>query len=383
MKQGIDMLKELKQYEFGRVLPLFRWLDYCLALRATIEHNNPGRIFVDNVDNPRTALALTVGGYFLAGDCNDQEINETLRSFLAGQIFTGQVFVKSSKSMFLTLHPKAWEAKLPDLIPTHDIIGRKRYHYVCNKVRFDWRNNIPKGYRVRRIDRIMLDDSRIIFPDSIRTRMNIGEQWGTVENFLEKGVSFCALCGHEVVSWCAPDCMADRQIEVGIVTHPEHRRRGLAAVSVAATAEYCLNHGFSTVGWHCNELNIGSWKTAEKVGFDRSCEYTEFFYTYDLVQHLEELAWYSFRRKDYVKSVHYFEQLFRQKKEPSDDAYHVAAEAWAALENKDKTLTYLRAAAEHGWKYPDYTKRVEAFSMVYDTSEWKKILAQMAKNARG
>jgi len=96
------MLKELKQNEFGRALPVFRWLDYCLSLRATIENNNPGRIFVDNVDNPRTALALTVGGCFLAGDYSNQETNEALRSFLAEQIFTAQVHVKSSRSMFLT-----------------------------------------------------------------------------------------------------------------------------------------------------------------------------------------------------------------------------------------------------------------------------------------
>ncbi len=377
------MLKELKQNEFGRVLPLFRRLDYCLALRATVEHNNPGRIFVDNVNNPRMALALTVGGYFLAGDCDNQETSEDLRAFLADQIFTGQVHVKSRRSMFLTVHPEAWEAKLAELIPTHDTIKRTRYHYVCTRVQFDWRNNLPAGYTVRRVDRALLDNSRIVFPNSIRTRMNIDDQWGTVENFLEKGASFCVLRGCDVISWCTPECAANRQIEVGITTHPEHRRRGLAAVSVAATAEHCLGHGFSAVGWHCNELNVGSWKTAEKVGFDRDREYAEFFYTYDVVQHLEELAWYNFRRKDYEKSVHYFDQLFRQQEELPNDTYHVAAEAWAALKNKDKTLTYLRAAAEHGWKYPDYTKRAAAFSAVHDTAEWKTILARMAKNAQG
>lgn len=198
---------------------------------------------------------------------------------------------------------------------------------------------------------------------------------------MEKGVSFCVLRGHEVVSWCTPDCVAGRQIEIGIITHPEHRRKGLAAVSAAATAEYCLSHGYSAVGWHCNAFNTGSWKTAEKVGFERNREYAEFFYTYDVVEHLGELAWDSFLRKDYAKSVHYFEQLFRQQEELPSDTYHIAAEAWAALKNKDKTLTYLRAAAEPGWKYPDYTKQVEAFSIVHDTSEWKAILARMVENA--
>jgi len=255
------MLKELKQNEFKRVLLLFRQFDHCLALRAAMEDNNPGRIFVDDVDNPRTALALTVGGYLLTGDCDNQKTNEALRSFLAEQIFTGQIYVRNNKTMFLTVFPETWEARLLELIPTHDIIKRNRYHYLCCAVKFDWRSTIPEGYTVRRLDSTLLNDTRIVFPDIIRRWMNIDEQWGTVKNFLEKGISFCVLCGHEVVSWCTPDCVAGHQIEVGVITHPNHRRRGLAAISVAATAEYCLSHGFSAVGWHCNALNIGSWKT--------------------------------------------------------------------------------------------------------------------------
>jgi RimJ/RimL family protein N-acetyltransferase len=376
------MLQELKQDEFKRVLPLFRQLDHCLALRAAIEGNNPGRIFTDDVDSPYTALALTVGGYLLAGEYNNQKTNEALSSFFAEQIFTGKIHVRSSDAMFLTVSPETWGSILPELIPTHDIIKRKRFHYVCCEVKFDWQSNIPSGYLIRRVDSTLLEDTQISFPPIIRRWMDIGEQWGTVENFLEKGISFCVLCGHEVVSWCSPDCVAGHQIEVGTITHPEHRQRGLAAVSVAATAEYCLSHGFSAVGWHCNARNTGSWKTAEKVGFHRHREYAEYFYVYDVIQHLGELAWHTFQQKNYEKSVHYFEQLFAQKGDHLNDTYHIAAEAWAALKNKDKTLTYLRAAAEHGWKYPEYTKQVKEFFIVHDTSEWKAILAQMEENAK-
>ena len=70
----------------------------------------------------------------------------------------------------------------------------------------------------------------------------------------------------------------DDAIDVGIITHPAHRRRGLAAVAVATTVEHCLSHGFSTVGWHCNADNVGSWKTAEKVGFERNREYAYYYY---------------------------------------------------------------------------------------------------------
>jgi hypothetical protein len=59
------LLQELDSDEFDRVRPLFQGFDYSLSIHAAIEGNNPGRIFVDDRFNPRTALALTVEGYLL------------------------------------------------------------------------------------------------------------------------------------------------------------------------------------------------------------------------------------------------------------------------------------------------------------------------------
>ena len=61
------MLQELKSNEFEKARSLFQGFDYSLSIHAAIEGNNPGRIFVDDVYQPRTALALTIEGYLLAG----------------------------------------------------------------------------------------------------------------------------------------------------------------------------------------------------------------------------------------------------------------------------------------------------------------------------
>ena len=47
---------ELKPDQFYRVRSMFQEIDYSLSILAAIEGNNPGRIFVDDVDTPRTAL---------------------------------------------------------------------------------------------------------------------------------------------------------------------------------------------------------------------------------------------------------------------------------------------------------------------------------------
>ncbi|MGD8998634.1 MAG: GNAT family N-acetyltransferase, partial [Anaerolineae bacterium] len=340
------MLQELQPNELERARSLFQGFDYSLSLPATIEGNNPGRIFVDDVHHPRTALALTVEGYLLAGDHDNPETNAALRRLFKDRIFPGEVFVNGDSSVSLAVDPATWEAKLTELIPTHEVERLDRYHYLCRGVSFDWRNHVPEGYAVRRIDRTLLDDPTLVFPDEVQEWIDVEQVWGTMENFLSKGISFVVLHDCEVVAWCTPDCVAGDRMDLGVITHPAHRRRGLAAVAVAASAEHCLSHGFTAVGWHCNADNVGSWRTAEKVGFERNRDYAYYYYMCDPIDHLAERGWYYYRRGAYAKTVHYYEQVFAQRDENPDYYYHLAASAWALLANGEKALEYLLAAAD-------------------------------------
>jgi len=369
--------QELAPQQFERVRPLFAGFDYSLSIQAAIEGNGPGRIFVDNVERPRTAFALTVEGYLLTGDHANPVILEALRQLLAEQIFTGKVYVNGDESMSLAVHPQTWEAQLPVLIPTHEAEKLERYHYLCRAVQFDWRQHLPEGYTIRRVDRSVLNDPDIVFPEGVQDWFNIEAMWGTVDNFLSKGVSFCVLHDHQVVAWCTPDCVAGDRIDVGIFTDPDHRRQGLAGVAVAATVEHCLSHGFSAVGWHCNVGNVASWKTAEKVGFVRNREYAYYYYMYDPIDHLAELGWYHYRQGEYRKTVQYYEQVFAQRESTPDYYYHLAASAWALLGNRGQALKYLSAAVDHGWADAEFTGEQEEFEMLHDAPEWTVILARM------
>ncbi|MGM0374977.1 MAG: GNAT family N-acetyltransferase [Chloroflexota bacterium] len=373
------MFQELESSEFERARFLFQGFDYSLSIQAAIEGNNPGRIFVDDAQDPRTALALTVEGYLLAGESDNPETNQALRRLFKEKIFTGKVFVNGDGSMSLAVDPESWEAKLPELIPTHEVEKSERYHYLCREVTFDWRSHLPEGYTVQRVDGALLEEKEVVFPEAIREWMNLEEVWWSKENFLSKGVSFVVLCEGEVVAWCTPDCVAGDRIDVGIITHPAHRRRGLAAVAVAATVEQSLCQGCSAVGWHCNVGNVGSWKTAEKVGFERNREYIYYYYIYDPIDHLAELGWHYYQRGEYDKTVRYYEQVFALREENADYYYHLAASAWALLGKKEEALKYLRKAGEQGWRHVEWTKGQEEFKILHGTDEWEAILVQMER----
>ena len=371
------MFQELKSNEFERVRSLFQDFDYSLSIKAAIEGNNPGRIYVDDVAHPRTAFALTVEGYLLAGDNSNAQTNEALRRLLKEQIFTGKVYVNGDWSLSLAVHPDTWEAKLPALIPTYEVEKIERYHYLCRAVKFDWRKYVPEGYTVRRVDRTLLEDAQAFSLDAVREWMDINETWWTEENYLVKGVSFVVMWEGKAVTWCTPDCVAGDRIDIGIFTHRDHRRKGLATVAVAATVEHCLSHGFSAVGWHCNAINEGSWKTAEKVGFTRNREYAYYYYMYDPIEHLAELGWYYYQRGEYAKTVQYYEQVFALRAENPGSYYHLTASAYALLGDKGKAIRYLQVAVDHGWKHIDWTKTQNEFRILHDTPEWEAVLAHM------
>jgi RimJ/RimL family protein N-acetyltransferase len=369
------MVVELQPHQFIAVRPLFRGFDYSLSVHAAIEGNNPGRIFVDNIDHPNTALALTVEGYLLAGDSGSPEVIDAIRRLLREKIFSGEVYVNGNESLSLALHPEEWEARLPELIPTHEAEKLARYHYLCNSVQFNWRSQVPQGYKVKRVDEAFLNDPRVVFTEV--DWFDFGQMWGSLGNFLEKGVGFCLMRGWDVIAWCMSDCVAGDQIDVGVFTHPAYRRRDLGTTVVAATVEHCLRQGFRSVGWHCNAENVGSWKLAEKVGFKRTRQYNYYYYMYDLIDHLAELGWYHYRQQRYDRCTQYYEQVFAQREDNPDYYYHLAASAWAILGDAQKAIHYLQAAVDHGWVEADFTKEAEEFAFLHGTPEWEALLKRM------
>jgi GNAT superfamily N-acetyltransferase len=372
------MLHELKPSEYHRVRSLFQGFDYSLSIHALIEGNNPGRIFVDSAERPRAALALTVEGTLLAGDHGNPDTNAALRRLLREQIFTGKVFVEDDWSVTLAVHPHTWEAKLPELIPTHEADRLPRFHYLCRELKLNWHHHLPEGYAVRRIDHGLLTDPVLTIPEDIPGK--IKTYWGTADHFVSKGAGFCVVHENEAVSWCIADCTAGDQMDLGIMTAPAHRRRGLATVATAATVEYCLSRGFAAAGWHCEQDNVGSWKTAEKVGFERMTEYLYYYYIFDEADHLAQLGWSCLKRGEYEKTVRYYERVFALRDDHPDYYYHGVAEAWGALANRDMALRYLNLAVDKGWAALDYTSQAERFRSLHGTPEWEAVLARMQRN---
>ena len=87
-----------------------------------------------------------------------------------------------------------------------------------------------------------------------------------VESALAHGLGYCLLDGDMVVSEAFAGPVVDGALEMGTITHPHYRRRGLSTVVCANTVLECEQLGYQT-WWNTSLTNIASASIARKLGY--------------------------------------------------------------------------------------------------------------------
>lgn len=123
--------------------------------------------------------------------------------------------------------------------------------------------NIPEGFTLRSIDSELFD--------SITGRVPPSLFWDDYEQFGRNGIGFCIMHGNEAASWAFSSAVSSEEVDIGIETAENYRHRGLALAAAAAVIRDILPDRCPT--WTCQRSNLGSARTAEKLGFFRISEY--------------------------------------------------------------------------------------------------------------
>jgi RimJ/RimL family protein N-acetyltransferase len=270
------VIYQLPEDRYDRILPLCHGLDYQLIVTAVIEHTSPGRVLVDNPDHPTSCFLSTAEGCFLAGDPKNTSFNANLGTNIQARMVAGKASPADETELIVSVFPNEWTKHFPTIFPTKTPCGIPRYYYTCTQLK--WTQPVPKSLTVKQLTQTLLIDSNVSMPDHITSW--ITSNWGSQDAFFTRGFGFAMIHQNQVISWSLADCVSGARCEIGIQTQPEYRRQGFATITAAAAVDFALQHGFTHLGWHTSEDNIGSKKVAEKVGFKKSTEYTWYLFRF-------------------------------------------------------------------------------------------------------
>ena len=124
---------------------------------------------------------------------------------------------------------------------------------------------IPDGYSVRELDEEMFD--------TLQGRVTPRLFWKDPDEFSKHGKGYCVMHREEAAAWAFSAALGGDEIDIGVETSPDHRRRGLASLAVRMMIEYCLEQHKRPV-WACDSGNTASYALAVGSGFQKISECT-------------------------------------------------------------------------------------------------------------
>jgi RimJ/RimL family protein N-acetyltransferase len=278
-------MDEPSKYDTYSIHNLFKKYNYQVSVKSTLQGKLKGKLYVDELENPKTGVLLNPEGVFIAGNPTNQHFNEGLSGYLENIIQTGKhPTIEDTDDLWFYIDDPQWRDSFLDIFKSRIPFKVGRFHYTVKLPALDWKEKLPKGYTVKKAD-ISLNHDSLNFP---------GDVWDWVkyriDELLNFGFGSVLVKGTDVVSWSTADCISGDRCEIGIITTEKMRRKGFGSVTVLAALDFCNQMGFREVGWHCEAHNWGSIATAEKVGFEKVREYFAWVCKFDADMHVKEKA---------------------------------------------------------------------------------------------
>ncbi len=126
--------------------------------------------------------------------------------------------------------------------------------------------NLPKGYSVKHISDIPLDDFSSF-------NLSITEKyWESIEEMKTEGLGWVVYHNTKPVTICYTPCIVNNNCETDILTLPEYRGKGLGWIAGMYLLKSCVEKNVN-MEWDVFVDNIPSIKIGEKFGFKPYFEY--------------------------------------------------------------------------------------------------------------
>lgn len=229
------------------------------VVMSVIEGNNPGKIWVDQIENPSICLVITKGSYSFIG--KKDQINES-------SILKVIDILKKNKPIKLIL-------ELND--PLFDLFQKAGFAHI-NRIQFYHSammnhdltqidaicDRLPLDCQIKSIDAALLKKSSWL--------AFITQIYGTEENFLKHGYGLALIQKGELISEAFACFIGGGYVETGSVTAEQHQGKGYSTLVRAFLIKESLLRNLRP-NTSCNADNMASARVSEKLGFKEEKRY--------------------------------------------------------------------------------------------------------------
>jgi GNAT superfamily N-acetyltransferase len=256
--------------EYYRVLePLHKVAINNLFARTVVEKHLQGKVYVDEVDAPKTFFVVhPYGMSLLFGKPDNDVFNRQFREYAFNKDKSRR------KYEWMQTYPDSWDVVLKDLFGSDlvkcsdhanndnnciELNGRVNFKFNRDAY-FVYKQYKPAThYQILRTDKEAFNDMKgSVVPMFF---------WKDAEHFHNHGVGFSLFYENKLASTAFASFIHDRYLELGIETVEEYRGKGLAQHVCSALIDYCLINNFEPV-WSCRFENTASYLLAQKLGFE-------------------------------------------------------------------------------------------------------------------
>jgi len=274
------MITELQKNEFYKCKELLNEQSQ-LEVKAVVEGVNPGRIFVDQIDSPQSAL-IWLGnndGFLFIGNEENEQFNNQINNFI------DQVIVPEAKKVGLHYfegigNHKKWNQTIENIFKHRELGSWKQRVYKLYKENYKAHNepDIKDGYTILKIDNALFEDNTI--KNTAFLQFKILSCWSSVECFLNKGIGYCAVYDHHIVSLCFSGFVVENILCIDIETLDAHQGNKLAQKLAHNFIKDCLTKS-SVPYWDCMDSNKPSIAVAENIGFSNVFNYVGYEFSFN------------------------------------------------------------------------------------------------------
>ena len=365
---------ELQPTQFEATRNLFTPLCHHLAIESILAGRTPGRIFVDDVEKPRTAVAWFKRRVYLAGNRTDDRVNLALNRLFTDVYYPEMRAAGLKQSAFTLVYTPGWERAMDVVLAGKDPMRGKWLCYRLDPNKKEWRVRIPKEFKLRWVDQALLDDASLMNHDYVTDEM-LSER-PSVADFLDKSFGTCVIKGNEIVGWCMSEYNTGTRCELGIETAAHVQGQGLATATASATMREAARRGITEVGWLSDGENKPSQSLARKLGFSLFRADDTFYAFFDPMLNQGVNGNVQMQEQNFQDAVMWYEQALVHGDPPIWLLWN-AAIAWANLGNQAKAFTYLNRLVDNGFDDRAFLQSSEHFRIYHRTSDWAALIARI------